>query len=160
LFELCQATRRKSRQVKTKIPSPLKSSYNFGLREATDTNRVDHCGGLGCDEQQCRYFSCGCGGFPAYPFPGTVGVQVRCYVGLHHPVNADFGFNHLLIFSVMESITKKGVSSTQAKGQEQYSCFVWGVRSFRRTTYFQYDYRHTNGELFSIVAKSWEECLS
>ena len=31
----------------------------------------------------------------------------------------------------MESITKNGVSTTQAKGQEQYSCFVVGA--FRGT---------------------------
>ena len=56
----------------------------------------------------------------------------------------------------MESITKNGVSTTQVKGQEQYSCFVAGA--FRGTIYYQYDYRHTDGELFSMVAKSLEEC--
>ena len=56
----------------------------------------------------------------------------------------------------MESITKNGVSTTQAKGQEQYTRFVAGV--FRGTIYYQYDYRDTDGELFSTVAKSLEEC--
>lgn len=56
----------------------------------------------------------------------------------------------------MESITKNGISTTQAKGQEQYSCFVAGA--FRGTIYYQYDYRHSDGELFSTVAKSLEKC--
>ncbi len=56
----------------------------------------------------------------------------------------------------MESITKNGVSTTQANGQEQYARFVAGA--FRGTIYYQYDYRHTDGELFSTVAKSLEEC--
>lgn len=56
----------------------------------------------------------------------------------------------------MESITKNGVSATQVKGQEQCSPFVAGA--FRGTIYYQYDYRHTAGELFSTVAKSLEEC--
>lgn len=56
----------------------------------------------------------------------------------------------------MESITKNGVSTTTEKGQEQYARFVAGA--FRGTIYFQYDYRHTDGELFSTVAKSLEEC--
>lgn len=111
------------------------------MREATDTNRVDRCGGLGCDEQQCRYFSCGCGGFSTYPLPDAVSLQVRYHGCLHHPVNADFGFNHLLIFSVMESITKKGVSTTKAAVREKYSRFMVGA--FQVTIYFQYDYRHT-----------------
>jgi len=38
----------------------------------------------------------------------------------------------------MESITKNGVGTTQAKGQEQYSCFVAGA--FRGLIYYQYDY--------------------
>jgi hypothetical protein len=59
----------------------------------------------------------------------------------------------------MESITKNGVSTTQANGQEQYARFVAGA--FRETNYYQYDfYRHTDGELYSTVAKSLEECRS
>lgn len=56
----------------------------------------------------------------------------------------------------MESITKNGVSTTRTNGQEQYTRFVAGA--FRGTIYYQYDYRHTDGELFSTVAKSLEEC--
>lgn len=56
----------------------------------------------------------------------------------------------------MESITKNGVSTTTEKGQEKYVKCVLGA--FRGTEYFQYDYRHTDGELFSTVAQSLEEC--
>ncbi|WP_291529290.1 DUF3873 family protein [Bacteroides sp. UBA939] len=41
-------------------------------------------------------------------------------------------------------------------GQENYTTFVVGA--FRGTEYYQYDYRHTDGELFSTVAKTLEEC--
>ena len=56
----------------------------------------------------------------------------------------------------MESLNKNGVSMTQEPGQEKYVTFIAGA--FRGTEYFQYDYRHTDGELFSTVAKTLEEC--
>ncbi len=56
----------------------------------------------------------------------------------------------------MESLNKNGVSTTQEPGQEKYVTFIAGA--FRGTEYFQYDYRHTDGELFSTVAKTLEEC--
>jgi len=56
----------------------------------------------------------------------------------------------------MESITKNGVSTTRTNGQEQYTRFVAGA--FRGTIYYQYDYRHTDGELFSSIAESLKEC--
>ncbi len=49
----------------------------------------------------------------------------------------------------------KGCSVCQA-GQENYTTFVAGA--FKGTEYYQYDYRHTDGELFSTVAKTLEEC--
>ena len=42
------------------------------------------------------------------------------------------------------------------QGRENYSTFIAGA--FRGTEYFQYDYCHTDNELFSTVAKSLEEC--
>ena len=42
------------------------------------------------------------------------------------------------------------------QGKESYATYIAGA--FRGTEYYQYDYRHTNGELFSTVAKSLEEC--
>ena len=54
----------------------------------------------------------------------------------------------------MESLNKNGVSTTQEPEQEKYVTFIAGA--FRGTEYFQYDYRHTDGELFSTVAKTLE----
>jgi len=53
----------------------------------------------------------------------------------------------------METITNNGVSTTLTKGQEQFARFMNG-----KTAYYQYDYRHKDGELFSVVAKSPEGC--
>lgn len=84
-----------------------------------------------------------------------VGGSGSSYVGLHCFIGADLGFNHFIIFN-MESITKNGVSTTTEKGQEKYVKCVLGA--FRGTEYFQYDYHHTDGELFSTVAQSLKEC--
>ncbi len=46
--------------------------------------------------------------------------------------------------------------SVCATGQENYDQFVAGA--FRGTTYYQYDYRHTDGELFSTVSPTLDEC--
>lgn len=51
----------------------------------------------------------------------------------------------------MTKMTKNGVSTTAAPGQEQFENFTRKVgRQVKR--YVQYDYRHTDGELFSCVA--------
>lgn len=52
-------------------------------------------------------------------------------------------------------MTKNGVSTT-VRG-EQYEVFYTGCRS-RRKKHYQYDYRHTDGELFSCVADTLKEC--
>jgi hypothetical protein len=54
-----------------------------------------------------------------------------------------------------KSINVNGCSVC-GQGQENYTTFIAGA--FRGTEYFQYDYRHTDGELYSTVAKSLEEC--
>lgn len=54
-----------------------------------------------------------------------------------------------------KSINKNGCSTCE-KGQEKYSQFCAGA--FRGTIYYQYDYRHTNNEIFSTIAESLEEC--
>lgn len=43
--------------------------------------------------------------------------------------------------------------STCPKGCENYETFTW-----RRKTYYQYDYRHTDGELFSCCAPTLKQC--
>lgn len=54
-----------------------------------------------------------------------------------------------------ESINHNGCSVCE-QGKENYTTIIAGA--FRGTEYYQYDYRHTDGELFSTVAKSLEEC--
>jgi hypothetical protein len=53
------------------------------------------------------------------------------------------------------SINQNGCSVCE-KGEEKYTTFCAGTG--KRAVYYQYDYRHTDGELFSTVAKSLEEC--
>lgn len=45
-----------------------------------------------------------------------------------------------------------GCSTCQA-GSENYENFM-----FNNKPYFQYDYRHTNGDLFSTIAPTLEKC--
>ena len=56
----------------------------------------------------------------------------------------------------MQSLNKNGVSITQTPGEEKYVKCCLGA--FRGQIYYQYDYRHTDGELFSTVAKTLDEC--
>ena len=44
-------------------------------------------------------------------------------------------------------MTQNGVSTTLQRGTEQYQFF-----GFDNQNFVQYDYRHTDGELFSCVA--------
>lgn len=53
-------------------------------------------------------------------------------------------------------MTANGVSTT-TPGTEQYEVFYTGYRTWRKKHY-QYDYRHTNGELFSCVCSTLIEC--
>ena len=55
----------------------------------------------------------------------------------------------------MESLNKNGVSITQTPGEEKYVKCCLGA--FRGQIYYQYDY-HTDGELFSTLAKTLDEC--
>lgn len=54
-------------------------------------------------------------------------------------------------------MTANGVSTTTTPGTEQYEVFYTGYRLLRKKHY-QYDYWHTNGELFSCVAGTLTEC--
>lgn len=54
-------------------------------------------------------------------------------------------------------LTANGVSTTTTPGTEQYEVFYTGYRS-RRKKHYQYDYRHTDGELFSCVADTLSVC--
>jgi len=52
----------------------------------------------------------------------------------------------------MQSLNKNGVSITQTPGEEKFVKCRLGA--FRGQIYYQYDYRHTDGELFSTVAQN------
>jgi hypothetical protein len=47
--------------------------------------------------------------------------------------------------------------ATLQNGQEQYEKFTVKL-GLKRKTKFQYDYRHANGELFSVVKSTLTEC--
>ena len=54
-------------------------------------------------------------------------------------------------------MTINGVSTCQTAGTEKYESFQIGFGRKRRTL-VQYDYRHTDGELFSCVKPTLAEC--
>ena len=54
----------------------------------------------------------------------------------------------------MTAMTVNGVSTTTAPGQEQYEYFLDAHKKRR----CQYDYRDTDGELFSCVKLTLEDC--
>ena len=54
-------------------------------------------------------------------------------------------------------MTINRVSTCQSAGTENYENFQTGIGR-RKRTLVQYDYRHTDGELFSTVAKTLAEC--
>ena len=54
-------------------------------------------------------------------------------------------------------MTINGVSTCQVTGTEKYESFQTSVGRKRRT-FVQYDYRHTDGELFSCVKPTLDEC--
>ena len=56
----------------------------------------------------------------------------------------------------MQSLNKNGVSITRTPGEEKFVKCRLGA--FRGQIYYQYDYRQTDGELFSTVAKTLAEC--
>ena len=56
----------------------------------------------------------------------------------------------------MQTLNKNGVSITQTPGEEKFvKC---RLSAFKKQTFYQYDYRHLDGELFSTVAKTLDEC--
>lgn len=54
-------------------------------------------------------------------------------------------------------MNNNGISTTQKLGQEQYEFFTRSVGR-KEKEYCQYDYRHTNGKLFSCVKPTLELC--
>lgn len=58
----------------------------------------------------------------------------------------------------MKSLSKNGVSTCTEAGQEKYVYFNLMPRLRRKSRYVQFDYRHTDGELFSTCAPTLEIC--
>lgn len=54
-------------------------------------------------------------------------------------------------------MTENGVSTCRKAGSEQFEKFQTGFGR-RKRTLVQYDYRASDGELFSCVAQTLEEC--
>lgn len=54
-------------------------------------------------------------------------------------------------------MTANGVSSTTTPGTEQYETFYSAHRG-KKVCRVMYDYRHTDGTLFSCVAPTLKEC--
>jgi hypothetical protein len=54
-----------------------------------------------------------------------------------------------------KKLTENGISTTTELGSENYEKFT-----HRKQTRYQYDYRHTDGTLFSTVASTLKECRS
>ena len=54
-------------------------------------------------------------------------------------------------------ITVNGISTTVEQGQEQYETFTYKVGRKTKKAY-QYDYRSVDGELFSCIKKTLEDC--
>lgn len=54
-------------------------------------------------------------------------------------------------------MTINRVSTCQSAGTENYENFQTGIGR-RKRTLVQYDYRHTDGELFSCVKHTLDEC--
>ena len=56
----------------------------------------------------------------------------------------------------MQSLNRNGVSITQAPGEEKF--VKYRPVAFKGRIFYQYDYRHTDGELFSCVKPTLDEC--
>ena len=66
-------------------------------------------------------------------------------------------FNHLKTTIMSTRMTINGVSTCTKAGTEKYEKFQTGIGR-RKRTLVQYDYRHTDGELFSCVKPTLDEC--
>lgn len=57
----------------------------------------------------------------------------------------------------MATMTINGCSTCITLGTENYNRYSYGFGRRKKTAY-QYDYRHTDGELFSTCAPTLEQC--
>lgn len=56
----------------------------------------------------------------------------------------------------MKTLTINGISTTKELGQENYTTFYPSHRPMEM--FYQYDYRHTDGELFSCIGRTLGIC--
>jgi hypothetical protein len=56
----------------------------------------------------------------------------------------------------MKTLTENGISTTETNGSENYATFYPCRRPNQK--FYQYDYRHADGTLFSCVAPTLEKC--
>ena len=56
----------------------------------------------------------------------------------------------------MQSLNRNGVSITQTPGEEKF--VKYRPVAFKGRIFYQHDYRHTDGELFSCVKPTLDEC--
>ena len=56
----------------------------------------------------------------------------------------------------MTTLNKNGVSTTRALGTENFETFAHPF--VKNCNLIQYDYRHTNGQLFTCVGGSLKQC--
>ena len=56
----------------------------------------------------------------------------------------------------MQSLNRNGVSITQAPGEEKF--VKYRPVAFKGRIFYQYDYRHTDGELFST--ERWQSAAT
>ena len=61
-----------------------------------------------------------------------------------------------LKLSIMETLSKNGISTLNKEGEENYTTFYPSHRPME--LFYQYDYRHSNGKLFSCVARTLKQC--
>lgn len=65
--------------------------------------------------------------------------------------------NNTIYSNMEQKMTINGVSTCATAGAEKYEKYLSGSGRKRRTL-VQYDYRHTDGELFSCVCATLEDC--
>lgn len=109
-------------------------------------SRSNHAGnGISCIS--CRLFPA-----PGLPLGVLCVVRGSAFPAVTFPIESMMNKKH----NIMQSLNRNGVSITQAPGEEKF--VKYRPVAFKGRIFYQYDYRHTDGELFSTVAKTLAEC--
>lgn len=109
-------------------------------------SRSNHAGnGISCIS--CHLFPA-----PGLPLGVLCVVRGSAFPAVTFPIEYMMNKKH----NIMQSLNRNGVSITQAPGEEKF--VKYRPVAFKGRIFYQYDYRHTDGELFSTVAKTLAEC--